>query len=202
VVTRAPGHAACSDELRADAQRNRARIVQAAGAAFAEQGLDVCVDEIARRAGVGMGTLYRRFPTKAQLVQAIFEERLRELEPVAEQALAGDDPWAGLTALVHATVASQAADQGLLQMLARSMGADVLAADARERFFAPFQELLARSQRAGQVRGDVAPGDLPALLRMAGAAAVAQPGAAADDGWPRHVALLLDGLRAQPEAAA
>lgn len=201
MVTRAPGSVACSEDLRADAQRNRDRIVRAAGAAFAEHGLDVCVDEIARRAGVGMGTLYRRFPTKALLVQAIFEARLRELEPVAEQALAGSDAWTGLTMLVHATVASQAADQGLLQALARSIGGALLPAETRERFFAPFEALLARAQRDGQARADVHAEDLPALLRMAGAAAVAPAGVAPADDWPRHVALLLDGLRPRSEAA-
>lgn len=200
MVTRAPVLDACPDELRADAQRNRDRIVQAAGAAFAEQGLDVCVDEIARRAGVGIGTLYRRFPTKALLIQAIFEERLRELRPVAERALAGADAWAGLAELVHATVACQAADQGFLQELARAVGADALTAGARERFFAPFEELLGRAQAAGEARPDIGPDDLPALLRMAGAAAAAQAGAGSEPDAQRHVALLLDGLR--PRAAA
>src|SRR5919198_5969688 len=101
-----------STTLRRDAQRNRERIVEAARRSFAEHGLDVGVDEIARRAGVGMGTLYRRFPTKASLVHAIFEDRLDALQPTIERALAAEDPWEGLVDLLLATVAQQAEDRG------------------------------------------------------------------------------------------
>src|SRR3954470_18345006 len=83
--------------LRRDAQRNRDRILDAARRAFAEEGLDIGVDEIARRAGLGVGTLYRRFPTKASLVEAIFEDRLDALQPAIDEALAADDPWVALS---------------------------------------------------------------------------------------------------------
>src|SRR5919205_4078170 len=97
--------------LRRDAERNRERILDAARRSFAQDGLDISVDEIARRAGVGVGTLYRRFPTKASLVEAIFEDRLDALQPAIDAALAADDPWGALAELIYATVAQQAEDQ-------------------------------------------------------------------------------------------
>src|SRR2546423_12055203 len=106
-----------STTLRRDAQRNRERILEAARAAFAEHGLGVGVDEIARRAGVGVGTLYRRFPTKQSLVHAIFADRLDPLEPTIERALAAEDPWEGLGEMLLATVVQQAAHHGLRQMV-------------------------------------------------------------------------------------
>jgi AcrR family transcriptional regulator len=178
--------------LRSDALRNRDRILDAARLAFAEEGLDAGVDEIARRAGVGVGTLYRRFPTKQSLVHAIFEQRLGDLQPTIDAALAHEDAWAGLVDLVLATVAQQAEDHGFGQMVVLRFGPEAVPDEVRRRFFGPLEELLARAQAAGQVRADVTAGDLPAIVRMAGAAALGS-GAAGDCG--RHVGLLLDGLR-------
>jgi AcrR family transcriptional regulator len=179
--------------LRRDAQRNRDRIVTAARRAFAEHGLDAGVEEIARRAGVGMGTLYRRFPTKESLVHAIFEDRLDALRPTIDRALAAGDPWEGLVEIVVATVAQQADDHGFSQMVVLRLGPEAVPEDIRRRFFGPLEELLARAQASGQVRPDVSAADLPAIVRMAGASALG--GADAGDGR-RHVGLLLDGLRA------
>jgi len=178
--------------LRSDAQRNRDRIIDAARRAFAEEGLDAGVDEIARRAGVGVGTLYRRFPTKQSLVHAIFEQRLGDLQPAIDAALARDDAWEGFADLVHATVAQQAEDHGFGQMVVLRFGPEAVPDDVRRRFFGPLEELLARAQRAGQIRDDIAADDLRAIIRMAGAAAL---GAGAGSDCRRHVGLLLDGLR-------
>src|SRR4051812_28286821 len=133
-----------STTLRRDAQRNRERIIEAARTAFADQGLDVGVDEIARRAGVGVGTLYRRFPTKESLVDAIFEDRLDQLQPAIDRSLAGDDPWDGLVEMILATVAQQAEDHGFSQMVVLRFGPEAVPGDIRRRFFAPLEELLAR----------------------------------------------------------
>src|SRR3954469_8092521 len=138
--------------LRTDAQRNRDRIVVAAREAFAEEGLDVGVEQIARRAGVGMGTLYRRFPTKESLAHAVFEQRVDDLQPVIDRALAGDDPWRGFVDVMLATVAKHAEDRGFLQMVVLRLGPGVVPDDVRHRFFAPLEELLARAQREGSVR--------------------------------------------------
>src|SRR3954468_14033843 len=183
--------------LRTDAQRNRDRIIAAARESFAEEGLDVGVEQIARRAGVGMGTLYRRFPTKESLVHAIFEQRVDALQPVIDRALAGDDPWAGFVDVLQTTVAYHAEDRGFLQMVVHRLGPDAVPNEVRRRFFAPMEELLARAQRAGSIRPDLNAGDLPAIFRMAAASALAPADPARD--CRRHVGLLLDGLRAQPE---
>ena len=179
--------------LRRDAQRNRDLIVDAARHAFAEEGLDVCVGDIAKRAGVGVGTLYRRFPTKQSLIEAIFEQRVDDLQPAIDRALAADDAWEGFVGLVHATVALRAADQGFLQMISLRIGPEAVPDEVRRRFFAPLEELLGRAQRAGQVRADLTPADLPPVIRMAGAAALGSADGAPD--IERHVGLLLDGLR-------
>ena len=179
--------------LRRDAQLNRERILDAARAAFAEHGLDVGVDEIARRAGVGMGTLYRRFPTKQSLVHAILEDRLDQLRPATESARAAEDPWEGFVELILATVAQQADDHGFGQMVVLRFGPQAVPDGIRRRFFAPLEDLLARAQAAGRVRPDVSAADLPAIVRMAGAAAL---GADLPRECARHVGLLLDGLRA------
>src|SRR3954453_19204627 len=180
--------------LRTDAQRNRDRIIAAAREAFAEEGLDVGVEQIARRAGVGMGTLYRRFPTKESLVHAIFEQRVDALQPVIDRALTGEDPWQGFVDVLQTTVAYHAEDRGFLQMILLRLGPDAVPDDVRHRFFAPLEELLARAQRAARMRSDITAADLPAIVRMAAASALA-PGDPARD-CRRHVGLLLDGLRA------
>ena len=180
--------------LRTDAQRNRDRIVVAAREAFAEHGLDVGVEEIARRAGVGMGTLYRRFPTKESLIHAIFEQRIEQLQPVMDRALAGDDAWQGFVDVMLATVAHHAEDRGFLQMVVLRMGPAAVPDDVRRRFFEPLEQLLVRAQRAGAMRADIAPRTCrrscawPPRRRS-------RPATPARD-CRRHVGLLLDGLRA------
>src|SRR3954466_7217768 len=97
--------------LRRDAQRNRDRIIAATRAAFQERGLDVGVDEIARCAGVGMGTLYRHFPTKAALIDAVVDERFHELTAAAERAIETPDAWAGFASFLHEAVERQLNDR-------------------------------------------------------------------------------------------
>src|SRR3954453_17931999 len=99
--------------LRADAERNRERILDAAREAFAEDGLDVGLHEIARRAGVGGGTVYRRFPDKQELIEALFEDRIAEVLGIAEEALAEEDGWTGLEHFLRRSCALKVADHDL-----------------------------------------------------------------------------------------
>ena len=99
--------------LRVDAERNRGRIVEAASSAFAVHGLDASLDGVAERAGVGIATLYRRFPTRDDLIAACFERRIAEYARAAEEALEAPDGWTGLCDYVERVCAMQAADRGL-----------------------------------------------------------------------------------------
>src|SRR3954470_8632559 len=99
--------------LRRDAERNRRRILRAAGEVFAERGLGVTMDDIAERADVGVGTVYRRFPEKELLVEALFEDRVEELVSLAQQALAEADPWEALVGFLERGQALQASNRGL-----------------------------------------------------------------------------------------
>jgi AcrR family transcriptional regulator len=180
-----------SRPLRADAARNRTRILDAARDAFAESGLDVGVEEIARRAGVGKGTLYRRFPTKEALVQAIVDDRLDELEGVSRRCSEEADAGEAFHRMLTESIRLQAVDKGFLDVVAQR-GGEVLSPAQRRRLLGILSTPLLRAQAAGSVRADVAVDDLPPLLRMVGATA------GSDSDWPRYLGLLLDGLRARP----
>jgi AcrR family transcriptional regulator len=177
--------------LRSDARRNRDRILDAARRSFATDGLEIGVDEIACRAGVGVGTLYRRFPSKESLIHAIFERRLDDLQPAIDRAFTTPDPWDGFVELLFAMVAQQIEDQGFSQMIVTRLGPEAVPAQIRRRFLEPVEQLLARAQEMGRARTDITAADLPAVLRMAGASAL---GADPACDWRRHVELLLDGL--------
>ncbi|BBG02898.1 MULTISPECIES: TetR/AcrR family transcriptional regulator [Pseudonocardia] len=179
--------------LRADAARNHRRIVEAAAAAFESEGPDVALEEIARRAGVGVATLYRRFRTRDLLIRAVLEEVFAdEIEPTA--APGTDDPWADLTGSLSRAVEAIAGRRTVLR-LAREAGAfDV---ESVQRYGRTLVRLLDRARDAGAVRPELTARDLSALLVMA--LAVAEGGEGADDTTGedrrRYLALLLDGLR-------
>src|SRR3954452_19376174 len=103
--------------LRADAARNREAIVEAARAVFAEQGLDAPLDEIAKRAGTGNATLYRRFPTRGDLIAAVFAERMGDHLAAVERALAHEDPWEGFASYVQAVTSMQTRDHGIADLV-------------------------------------------------------------------------------------
>ena len=147
--------------LRADAARNRARVLDAARTAFAEAGLDVGVEEIARRAGVGKGTLYRRFPTKEALVRAIFEDILDEIERARRR---GRGRAGRLGRRSRATCARpprmQASNQGFYDVVAQRLGAAALTDEQRQRVIDATARMLKRAQDAGVVRADLVPEDV------------------------------------------
>lgn len=177
--------------LRIDARRNRSRIVVAARSSFAERGLGIAVHRIADRAGVGIGTLYRHFPSKQSLIDAALAHRLDELQPAIDTALESEDAWTGFADLLLAMVAAQVQDRGFSQMLGVNDGGAIYG-QLRARLLRPLEQLMRQAQAAGWMRADLVAGDLPAILRMAGAAAQqADP----PQDWRRHVGLLLDGLK-------
>ncbi|GAA4556901.1 TetR/AcrR family transcriptional regulator [Planotetraspora kaengkrachanensis] len=153
-----------SRPLRADAARNRARVLQVAYETFAEEGAGVPIDEIARRAGVGAGTVYRHFPTKESLFQAIVADRLRQVvERAREQATT--DPGEGLYAFLFQMAEQGATDLGLTEAFA-GIGFDLAAAlpDAEKEFTGVMTEILAQAQRAGTVRPDLDVADIKTLI--------------------------------------
>jgi AcrR family transcriptional regulator len=181
--------------LRRDAERNRRRILEAAAEAFAERGLTITMDDIAAQAGVGVGTVYRRFPQKDLLIEALFEERVGELVALAEEALRAEDPWHGLVGFLERAQALQASDRGLKELvLSTAHGRDRVAC-VRERLGPLAEKLVVRAQAAGQLRADVDGSDLPLIQVMLGAV-VDVTRDVAPDTWRRMLALMIDGLRA------
>jgi len=185
--------------LRRDAQRNRDRIVAATRAAFQERGLEVGVDEIARRAGVGMGTLYRHFPTKDALIDAIVDARFAELTEAAERALETTDAWEGFEGFLVAAVELQAADRGFKDALAARGRDERRVKAARRKLQAVIARLVERGRQEGALRPDLAPEDVTVLL-LATARIVERTAGIAPGQARRFLALHLDGLR--PTAAA
>jgi AcrR family transcriptional regulator len=185
--------------LRRDAERNRRRILTAAADAFAEGGLGVTMDEIARRAGVGVGTVYRRFPDKDLLIEALFEQRIEELVALAEAARDDPDPFAGLVRFFETFLAVQAADRGLKDVVLGSARGAGRAARARQRIGPIVDELLARARAGGEVRPDLAASDL-ALIQLMLGAVIDFTHDVAPETWRRLLAIVLDGLPARRDA--
>jgi AcrR family transcriptional regulator len=183
-------------DLRSDAAANRDRLIAAARTAFAEEGPDVKVEEIARRAGVGVGTLYRRFPGKEELVCAILAERVSDLLRILAAGPADADPLVALGEFLEAVVRIQAEDRGVLRLMAQTIGAAAYPDNIND-LYEEVWRLIRRGQRAGQIRADVKKKDVPTLLRMANAAVGSPDSICTEmDAALRCSGLLLDGLRA------
>jgi AcrR family transcriptional regulator len=184
--------------LRADARRNRQRVLDAAIAAFATEGLAVPVHEIARRAGVGTGTVSRHFPTKEALFEAIVLSRIEQCVNKARELAETEEAGEAFFAFFAFMVTKSATDHGLADALVGA-GFDIEVAAGRSQYDygATFQELLVRAQRAGAVRADVDAADVKAL--MAGCLA-RQRGASDPAPVDRVVDVVCQGLRAQPAA--
>jgi AcrR family transcriptional regulator len=182
--------------LRIDAERNRVRIVEAAQTAFAERGLDVPLEDVADQAGVGIATLYRRFPTRDDLIAACFARRLDEHAQAAEDALEARDGWSGFAGYVEQICSMQAADNGLKDVLTHTFPSAKVLEAHRARGYELSLRLIERAQAEGSLRSDVVPEDL-ILLLMANAGVVQGAGRAAPDAWRRFVGLMLDGFRSE-----
>jgi AcrR family transcriptional regulator len=180
--------------LRADAQRNRRRILDAAKALFAERGLDVSMDDIATAAGVGVGTAYRRFRNRDEIVDAIFDEEMAAMEARVRAAREDPDAWHGFAGFLEHSLRVQAENRGLKQLLYSSATGREKLAQLRARMLPVLAEVIARAQRDGGLREEVEPGDVPVLSFMIGAV-IDFTGPVAGDLWERYLTLLLDALR-------
>ncbi|MGK5115027.1 MULTISPECIES: TetR/AcrR family transcriptional regulator [unclassified Geodermatophilus] len=182
--------------LRADAQRNRDAIVAAARDVMGRRGLDAPLDEIAQTAGVGNATVYRHFPTRQGLVQAVFADGMRRYASAAERAMEVDDPWTAVRGYLTEICALQAEHRALADLVTSREYVDA----TRSVAVARLRQLLARAQAAGVLRPDLTVDDV-ALVLMANAGVVRQLPERAVEASDRLVALLLDGLRA-PDASS
>ncbi len=176
--------------LRADAARNVERILRAARDVYGEFGPDAPIEAISRRAGVGERTLYRRFPTKADLVRAALDQSIAEdLTPAIEDARRTDDPLRGLAQLIEAGISLGAREHNLLTAAHR---AGSLTPDISTALNEALDGLVRRGQQAGRVRADLVADDLPRLIAML--YSVLSTMDSTSDGWRRYVALILDAI--------
>jgi AcrR family transcriptional regulator len=186
--------------LRADAARNRELIIAAAAAVFAERGLDAATAEIAHRAGVGEATLFRRFPTKDDLIDAIIETRMEEMAALADAAADDPDPGAALERFMQDLVKRFSRDRGFFEAAGQRCVTDPRFQPLRERALEAVGRLLKGAQDAGAVRSDLSPSDISFLAGSAAyAMEVLKPGLR-DDLWKRYLRVILDGMR--PEGAS
>jgi AcrR family transcriptional regulator len=178
--------------LRADAARNAERIVRAARDVYGELGPEAPVEAISRRAGVGERTLYRRFPTKAELVRAALDQCIAEdLTPIIEAVRQAVDPLEGLAQLIEAAISLGAREHNLLTAARR---AGSLTSDVSTALIEALTELADRGRRAGVIRADLAAADLPRMIAMLHSVLWTMD--TGSDGWRRYVALMLDAISA------
>ncbi|GAA5078825.1 AcrR family transcriptional regulator [Thermocatellispora tengchongensis] len=191
--------AAGTKPLRADAARNRDKLLAAATQVFGERGMNAPLEEIARRAGVSIGTLYNHFPTRDALFEAIFPDRLAALDRVIDSALADPDPWHGLVSFLEGLFALQAQDRGLNDAVAAQWRLTAEASAACTRGFEQAGQIIERAKRSGRLRPDFEPQDLVTLV-WAVSQVIRESIDTAPDTWRRCLDLFLDGLRA-PESS-
>jgi AcrR family transcriptional regulator len=179
--------------LRADARRNRERVLAAARETFAADGLDAQVDDVAARAGVGVGTVYRHFPTKEALIEAVAREGYEEICRIARESLEQDDAWAAFSDFMWRGARLHRDDRAQCEI--NTMRPDVtkrVAGDKRE-LLGMVAQLIERGQRRGVIRADLSADDMPMIWCSLGAA---QQHAVGDIRWEHYLEVVLDGLRA------
>jgi AcrR family transcriptional regulator len=175
--------------LRADAARNVERILRAARDAYAEFGPDAHMELVARRAGVAERTLYRRFPTKKDLVRAALDQSIAEnLVPAIEKARRNRDPLRGLAELIESAISLGAQEHNILAAARRADAID----DVSTPLYDALNDLTRRAQQAGLIRADLVADDLPRIVAMLNSVLWTMD--PASDGWRRYVALMLDAL--------
>lgn len=181
--------------LRRDAEENRRRLLDAAAAVFAEFGLEATMDDVAERAGVGVGTAYRRFANKEELLDALFRERIGELDAIMDRAGSTDDPWQGVVSYLRDTVALTAGDRGLRELMLNPPEGLDFVDEARLRLGPKIDTLVARAHAAGSLRIGIESGDLVMVVLMLSTVADYRHDQA-EPPWHRYFELVVNGLRA------
>jgi AcrR family transcriptional regulator len=186
--------------LRADARRNREKVLAAARAVFSEQGVDAQMDDVARRANVGVGTVYRHFPTKEALLQALTDELFDVIAAHARELLEHDDPWEAFKDALWFGAQKTAGDRAFSEILGAQKKAPLRETCPGEAdLVVTVGELMRRSIKAGKMRPDAVIDDIPLVMCGIGSAsAMPHP---TPDSWRRHLGIVLDGLRAEAVSA-
>jgi AcrR family transcriptional regulator len=186
-----PAESPAAPKLRADALRNRERVLEAARALFAERGSDVQMEEVAHRAGVGVGTLYRHFPTKEAMIEAASVKRFEEALSFARSECSKDaDPWNLLVEIMTHCAEVQSRDRGFCLVVESTMGSNEPSCQMQAQFEDVMAELLRRGQAAGSIRPEIVANDLYAITCGVAAVIRNQSG-----DWHRFLDIVLQGLR-------
>ncbi|WP_066898084.1 TetR/AcrR family transcriptional regulator [Mycolicibacterium houstonense] len=184
--------------LRKDAERNRQRVLEAARELFAEKGLEATLNDVARHANVGVGTVYRRFATKEELIAAIFVDGMEQLTALAETALQHENSWQGFAWYVERMCEITATDRGLREIaFSKAYGCDRVKA-CQEKLVPVLTKVVERAQGDGYLRPEVSSTDMPLLGLLAGTVSEFAGNVDAEL-WRRYVALLLEGMRSRDD---
>lgn len=187
--------------LRRDAEKNRQRVIDAARELFAAKGLEPNLNDVARHAGVGVGTVYRRFPTKGQLIEAIYVDVLDQLAALGQMALAAENSWDGFLCYVWQMCEHTATDRASREIVFSKAYGGERVREARDRLVPVVRQLVERAQADGYLRAGVASADTPIFALLAGTVS-GFAGEVDPQLWRRYVAMLLDGMRARPDQGA
>jgi AcrR family transcriptional regulator len=193
-VTEKPLRAEAEKPLRADARRNRAKVLAAARAVFAEQGREAQIDDVARKADVGVGTVYRHFPTKEALLEALGDELFDVVAAYAREMLELDDPWEAFQSVLWFGAEKSAGDRAFSEIMAVTPKTPHTS-PGKEDLMVTVGELMRRCQEAGRMRPDAVIDDIPLVMcGIGGASHMPHP---SPDAWRRYLQIVLDGLRAE-----
>ena len=184
--------------LRRDAALNREKILRAAREVFGQHGLRVTLDDVARHAGVGVGTVYRRFPDKETLVRALFEQDLGIRQASAERALAHPDPWEGFVDFLTEMGADLAENRGLQEVIMLGSHSSEPIETVRGGMLPFLEALIKRAQESGDLRAEITPSDIPVIVQMLSAASQFTQGKRPDV-WRRYFEIILNGIRQRPD---
>ncbi|MBU9764124.1 TetR/AcrR family transcriptional regulator [Mycobacterium sp. TNTM28] len=187
----------CPRALRKDAERNRQRVLAAARELFAEKGVEATLNDVAHHANVGVGTVYRRFATKEELLDAVFEDGIDQVVALAETALRNENSWDGFVWFVEHLCELTATDRGLREMVYSKAYGGRRVEHSRLRLAPPISELVKRAREDGYLRPEVQSTDMPILSFLAGVVSE-WAGHVEPELWRRYVELLVDGLRCRP----